>query len=418
MNVRLFTHAGKFVTIDKLIIQERGQEVSESPRLTRGLTWVLAIAAGLSVANIYYNQPLLGSVSRHYRGASLIHLIPASTQLGYAAGLLFLVPLGDAASRRRVILWQTLGLVAALAFVSWAHTPATLLVGSVVVGATATVAQQIIPLAAELADPLQRGQAVGTVMSGLLTGILLARTLSGVVGQYLGWSGVFWISTAMAVLLGIMLYATLPRHVHFRHTAYGDLLRSLVKILGDYPELRWAIIRQGGLFAAFSAFWSLLAVYLAQRYHVGSVAAGLYGILGFGGVLVAPFAGRRADLRGAGGLIAGGILLLLAGFIVFLIWPNYWGLGVGTLIMDAGVQMSMVSNQSIIFALNQDARSRINTLYMTGMFLCGAAGSALGSVAWNAAGWSGVMGLGLILGGISLASFRLGHHLRIREASA
>ncbi len=382
--------------------------MSESLRLTRGLTLVLAIAAGLSVANIYYNQPLLGSVSHHYQGARLIHLIPAATQLGYAAGLLLLVPLGDVASRRRVILWQTAGLVAPLAFVSWAHTPATLLLGSVVVGAAATVAQQIIPLAAELADPMQRGRAVGTVMSGLLAGILLARTLSGVVGQYLGWGGVFWISTAIAVLLGMMLYAALPRRIHFHPTPYGALLQSLVKILGEYPQLRWAIIRQGGLFAAFSAFWSLLAVYLAQRYHVGSVAAGLYGILGFGGVLVAPVAGRRADTRGPGGLIAGGIALLLVGFVVFLVWPNYWGLGLGTLIMDAGVQMSMVSNQSIIFALNQQARNRINTLYMTGMFLCGAAGSALGSAAWDWAGWSGVMGLGLILGGLSLAAFRFG----------
>lgn len=383
--------------------------MSESPRLTRGLILVLAIAAGLSVANIYYNQPLLGSLSHQYQGASLIHLIPAATQLGYAAGLLLLVPLGDAASRRRVILWQTVALVAALAFVSWAHTPVTLLLGSVVVGATATVAQQIIPLAAELADPLQRGQAVGTVMSGLLAGILLARTVSGWVGQYWGWAGVFWISTGIAVILGMMLYTALPRRIRFRRTPYGALLQSLIKILSDYPELRWAIIRQGGLFAAFSAFWSLLAVYLAQRYHVGSIAAGLYGILGFGGVLVAPIAGRRADTRGPGGLIVGGISLLLVGFVVFLVWPNYWGLGLGTVIMDAGVQMSMVSNQSIIFALNAEARNRINTLYMTGMFLCGAAGSALGSVAWGQAGWSGVMGLGLILGGLSLAAFRFGH---------
>jgi MFS family permease len=200
--------------------------------------------------------------------------------------------------------------------------------------------------------------------------------------------------------------------------SYPSLLRSLGAIFGQYGALRWAILRQGGLFAAFSAFWSILALYLAQRYHVGSAAAGLYGIVGFGGVLVAPFAGRRADAQGPYGLIVVGIGLLLAGFVVFLIWPSYVGIAAGAFLMDAGVQMSMVSHQSIIFALSPESRNRINTLYMTGMFLCGAAGSALASAAWGTGGWNAVMGLGLILGLTSLAAYYREAHQRHNQAAS
>lgn len=381
-------------------------------RLTRGLTFILAIAAGLSVANIYYNQSLLGIISERFAAnPGAVHFMPSATQLGYAAGLLLLVPLGDLGNRRRVILWQTVSLAISLAVLALASSPAMLLIGSVLTGITSTVAQQIIPLAADLAPPDQRGRVVGTVMSGLLAGILLARTLSGFLGQIWSWQGVYVVGALMTVALGVVLYATLPSQHHTRPSRYSELLASLGHLTLRHASLRWSVMRQGGLFGVFSAFWSILALYLAgPPYHLGSEAAGLFGILGLGGVVAAPLAGRLADARGPNRLITLGGLLVLAGVIVFMMLPTYLGIGIGTIVMDTGVQVSMVANQNIIFALDPNARNRINTIYMTGMFLWGAIGSALASIAWAVGQWEGVMVLSLAMGVMSLASHWRSQH--------
>lgn len=337
-----------------------------------------------------------------------MHFVPAATQLGYALGLLLLVPLGDWASRRRIILWQTVVLVVALVFLASATSPVALVAGSVLVGAASTVAQQIIPLAAELAPSPERGRVVGTVMSGLLAGILLARTVSGFLGYYLGWSGVFVVGALMGIGMGVMLFVALPKHATQRRFGYGALMRSLVRLAATYPALKWSVMSQGGLFGAFSAFWSVLALHLAEApFHMGSEAAGLFGLLAVGGVLAAPAAGRIADSRGPRGLIWLGSLLVGAGFVIFLTWRTAIGIGAGIVIMDAGLQMAMISNQTIVFALNPDARNRLNTIYMTGMFLWGALGSAAAGIVWPVSGWPGVIILGLILVGMSLASHAL-----------
>ena len=360
----------------------------EGQRISGGLKAVLAIAAGLSVANIYYNQTLIGVMSQEFNhNLRMIHLMPAATQLGYALGLLLLVPLGDAMKRRELILWQTGALIVSLGITALAPSAFILLLASIFVGAAATVAQQIIPLAAEMAQPHERGKVVGTVMSGLLAGILLARTVSGFVGAYLGWRGMYVIGALIAVLLGIMLFIGLPGQHQQKRLSYPELMLSIVRLTAAYPALRWSVMRQGALFAAFSAFWTILALFLyGPPYHMGSDFAGLFGIIGLVGVLVAPIAGRIADTRGHSRVIVVGEILVLAGFAIFMFYPTLVGLGCGIVLMDGGVQMAMVANQSVIFALNQEARNRLNTIYMTGMFLWGAVGSVAASIAWDIQG--------------------------------
>jgi predicted MFS family arabinose efflux permease len=384
--------------------------MGDRDRITLGLTLVLAAATGLSVANIYYNQPLLGLIAKSFGSdsSSSVNFLPAATQLGYALGLVLLVPLGDALNRRSLILWQTLGLVLSLAAAALAASPLQLILASIAVGATATIAQQIIPLAAELAPAKERGRVVGTVMSGLLTGILLARTISGFVGKYFSWRVMYFAGAIAAVMIGVMLFISLPRRKQENRHSYKHLMLSLVKLVRTYPELRRAVITQGALFASFSAFWATLALLLqSPPYYLGSDVAGLFGIIGLAGIFAAPLAGRIADKHGPGGIIGLGALLVLAGFILFAVYPTIPGLSVGIILLDVGVQMAMVSNQSVIFALEPEARNRINTIYMTGLFLFGALGSAAGSAAWNLKGWTGVVSLGLVLPAISFLIYLL-----------
>jgi predicted MFS family arabinose efflux permease len=380
------------------------ESMGNRDRITLRLTLVLAIATGLSVANIYYNQPLLGVIAKSFGidSSSSVNFLPAATQLGYALGLVLLVPLGDSFDRRGLILWQTMGLVLSLAAAAFASSPLQLILASIAVGVTATIAQQIIPLAAELAPLEERGRVVGTVMSGLLTGILLARTLSGFVGKYFSWRDMYFLGVIVAVTIGVMLFISLPRRRPENRLSYKHLMLSLVKLIRTYPQLRRAVITQGSLFASFSAFWATLALLLqSPPYYLGSDVAGLFGILGLAGIFAAPLAGRIADKRGPNGIIGLGSLLVLTGFILFAVFPTIPGLSFGIILLDVGVQMAMVSNQSIIFALEPGARNRINTVYMTGMFLSGAIGSAAGSAAWNTKGWTGVTSLGLVLAAVS-----------------
>lgn len=383
--------------------------MGDRDRITLGLTLVLAAATGLSIANIYYNQPMLGLIAKSFgEGSGSVNFIPAATQLGYALGLVLLVPLGDTLDRRGLILWQTAGLVLSLAGAALVPSPIVLILLSIAIGATATIAQQIVPLAAELAPSEERGRVVGTVMSGLLTGILLARTISGFVGEYYSWRLMYLVGAIVAVMIGVMLAICLPSRKPEKRHSYKYLMHSLVKLIRTYPQLRRAVITQGMLFAGFSAFWATLALLLqGSPYFLGGDVAGLFGIIGLVGILAAPLAGRISDKRGPGGIIGLGALLVLAGFILFEVYPQIPGLGLGVVLLDAGVQMAMVSNQSVIFALEPAARSRINTVYMTGLFLFGAIGSAAGSALWNTKGWTGVTSLGLVLAAVSFLTHLL-----------
>ncbi|WP_321791695.1 MFS transporter [Caballeronia sp. J97] len=383
------------------------------PHYSRATLLLLATIAGLSVANIYFNQPLLGDFRASFPDSAwLIGAVPASTQLGYALGMLVLAPLGDRFDRRLLILLQLAALGASLVAAASAPTLVVLIAASLAIGIVATIAQQAVPFAAELAPAAERGHAVGTVMSGLLLGILLARTVSGFVAEYFGWRAVFGASVLATIALAIVVIARLPKSRPTSTLSYGKLLASMWHLTVRNRALREAALTGGALFAAFSIFWSVLTLLLAgEPFHMGPQAAGLFGIVGAAGALAAPLAGKSADKRGPRAVISLCIGLVALSFVVFaLSAKSIAGLVVGVIVLDVGVQAAQISNQSRIYALEPEARSRVNTVYMVAYFIGGALGSGTASLAWQAMGWTGVCLAGLAAAGLAAIS-----HWRGRE---
>ncbi|MBB3256387.1 putative MFS family arabinose efflux permease [Paraburkholderia bannensis] len=364
----------------------------------RGLLLLLATIAGISVANIYYNQPLLDDFRKTFpSGAAWIGAVPAATQLGYAAGMLLLAPLGDRFDRRRIILMQIGLLCIALLAATFAPSLPVLIGASLAIGILSTIAQQAVPFSAELAPPEGRGHAVGTVMSGLLLGILLARTAAGFVGQYFGWRAVFGASIVALLALAFVIVKKLPKSQPTSKLGYGKLIGSMWHLVVELRGLREASATGACLFAAFSLFWPVLTLLLAgEPFHLGPQVAGLFGIVGAAGALAAPWAGRSADKRGPRAVITLSIALIAIAFVIFAFsGKSLIGLVIGVVVLDVGVQAAQISNQSRIYALRPEARSRVNTVFMVCYFIGGATGSAVGAATWHAFGWIGVCVAGL-----------------------
>ena len=377
--------------------------------LTRGVTLAMAAACGLAVANIYYNQPLLGILGRAFPGSLAVGFVPTATQLGYAAGIFLLLPLGDRVQRRTLILAQLAALCLALVGMTLATTPFALLAASAAIGVTATLAQQIIPFAADLAGPERRGAVIGTVMSGLLCGILLGRTVAGFIGEHFGWRAVFGLSIVAAAGVAAVLAVVLPRQEPRSRLTYPALLASLWELWRNEPTLRRAALMQTALFASFSTFWTVLAYKLEQPpYGMGADVAGLFGLLGASGALAAPLIGRVADRRGPRVGILVGAGMVLACWVLIGFSLSMAALVAGVLLLDVGVQGGMISNQHTIFALRPDAGGRINTVYMGSLFLGGSVGSAAASLAWFHGGWPMVSLLGGALAALALVLQSIG----------
>ena len=373
------------------------------PVLTGSMIFAMAAACAVAVANIYYNQPMLGVIERAFPGSAATGLIPTATQLGYALGLLLLVPIGDVLDRRTLIAAQFGLLALALATAAAAPSPILLVGASLLVGCTASVAQQIIPFAASLATPERRGGVIGTIMGGLLCGILLSRTLAGFVAQNLGWRAMFAIAVPMAMIAAGVMAAVLPRNQPRSGLGYRQALASLGGLWLGQPVLRRSTAMQAALFGSFSAFWTILALHLERPpFSAGADVAGLFGVIGAAGVIAAPIAGHLADRRGPRLTIAICAALALASWAAFGLWASIPGLVLGVTLLDLGVQGALVSNQHIVYALEPAARSRLNTLFMTGMFLGGSLGSAGATIAWRHGGWPAVTAFGA---GLALLAF-------------
>ncbi|MFZ6653832.1 MFS transporter [Undibacterium sp. TJN19] len=375
------------------------------------LVLLLASGAGLSVASLYYSQPMLGVLATDIGVSNLdIGYVPTLTQLGYALGILLLAPLGDRHNRRNIILVKAGLLVSALIAAAFAHSLGVLLLASLAIGLTATMAQDIVPAAATLAHESRRGKVVGKVMTGLLMGILLSRVISGFVAEHFGWRAMFVVAAGGVAAIGVAIWRGLPHFVPTTTMSYRALLGSLLELIRRYGALRRAALAQGLLAMGFGAFWSTLAVMLhAEPFHLGSAVAGAFGIAGAAGALAAPLAGHLADKRGPELVTKLGAGLTAVSFAAMnfsaLLPPTaqLWLLGIGTVGFDLGVQSSLIAHQTIVYGIDNGARSRLNAVLFVGMFIGMAAGATLGSILLARFGWTGVTGMATLTALAALA---------------
>lgn len=371
----------------------------------------MAITCGIAVANLYYNQPLLAEMVRSFNAsAQQVSLIPMLTQIGYAIGMLLFVPLGDLMERRKLIV--TMMTATACALVAAAVSPSItyLVVASLMIGITTIVAPLIVPFAAQLAKPGEQGKVVGSVMSGLFIGILLARTVSGFIGSNFGWRTMYWIAGGLMIVLAFTTSVLLPKSEPQIKMSYGQLMQSLLQLIRGQPVLREAMIIGAMSFGAFSAFWSTLVFLLeTPPYHYGSQVAGLFGLVGIVGAAAAPIVGRLSDKKSPRLTVGLGIAITTSAFLVFWLFGyKLMGLIIGVILLDLGAQSTLVSNQARIYSLLPEARSRLNTVYMVSYFAGGALGSFLGSYGWSIGQWHGVCIVGLFMQAVAFAIFLVG----------
>lgn len=368
-------------------------------KLNRFLVLIMAAATGITVANLYYIQPLLAEIAAEFNVTQVsVGFVAMLTQAGYALGMLFLLPLADIKEKRKLIITMLCFSCGSLLLMFFSNSVIMIAVSSFAIGFTSVVPQFIVPLAAQLADPKERGRIIGTVMSGLLIGILLSRTFSGLIGEYMGWRVVYLIAAVLMLVLAVFLRKFIPECPGISSLGYKDLFKSMGKLARELPVLREASLNGAMMFAAFSAFWTTL-VFLLQSpaYKMGADVAGLFGLIGITGALAAPVVGRIADKRSPRFTVVIGMFTVTAAYLCFLFLGfKLWGLITGIVLLDLGVQACQISNQARVHALSNEARNRINTVFMVSYFVGGATGSFLGSFSLEHFSWTGVCIFGLL----------------------
>jgi predicted MFS family arabinose efflux permease len=367
----------------------------------------LGVACAVGVASIYYNQPLLLVMGSSFGSAPReMGFVAVATQVGYAAGLLLFVPLGDVAERRALMARMYAGVSVALVLAAFAQNLVWMIVASALIGLLASVTHVALPMAPDLVPPERRGHAIGSVMTGLLLGVLLARTFAGWIARLSGWRSVFLVAAALNLAFVPIVLRAMPRVAPREPLTYGQAMRSLWMLVRTKPLLREASILGALTFGSFSCFWTTLAFMLESHHHLGPAVAGTFGLVGAAGALVAPIAGKLADKRGTRVVVTvAGIVLTTSYLWLWLVekphvplMVHLVALFIGVITLDTGAQMMQIANQTRIFGLGSEYRSRLNTIYMTMYFAGGAVGSALASQAWSRWGWDGVclLALGLI----------------------
>jgi predicted MFS family arabinose efflux permease len=396
--------------VDAPVALNAANSAADSPPIPARTVWFMAISTGLIVANIYYAQPLLAEIA-HQFGLSVTQAgaLAMTSQIGTALGMLLFVPLGDTRERRLLIIVLLLASAASLLLFAVARNVLWLTAAGLSVGATGAIVHVIVPFAAHLAPPRQRGRVLGLVLSGMLFGILLARTASGLIGAHFGWRVVYFIAAGMMLALATSVRFFLPRSEPEIRLPYLALLRSVASLVREHAALRESALVGALFFAAFSAFWTTL-VFLLQTppFHYGADVAGLFGLVGAAGALGAPLVGRLADRHGARNTLGIALVIVLGSFVwLGLLGKTLLGLVVGVVVLDLGVQSGHVSNQTRIYAIAPEAKSRLNTFYMVCYFVGGSLGSVLGAWSWRIAQWHGVCAFALLATGSALLVYWL-----------
>lgn len=390
--------------------------------LSPALVLLFAFCCGAIVANLYYAQPIIELIAPAV-GLSMqqASLIVSLTQIGYAVGLLFLVPLADLLESRRLMLLTTLVAMVCLLAAAFSSAPGVFLGLSLVIGLSSVSVQMLIPLAAHLAPEATRGRVVGNIMAGLLLGILLARPVASLIAEYFGWRAVYVMAATLMLGIVLVIATTIPRHVPDNRGHYGHLLLSLLGLLRRYSTLRQRALYQGLMFASFSLFWTVAPMELVRHYGFTQTHVALFALVGAIGAIAAPIAGRLADAGHSRRATLVALVLAPLAFALTLAGPlaGVLGLVLCAVLLDFAVQLNMVLGQRDVYALEQNSRARLNALYMTSIFIGGASGSAIASPIYETFGWQGAALAGAALPALALlARLCNGRQRAVAEAVA
>lgn len=381
------------------------KQLKENEGISTSLLWIITLTTGLSVANLYYCQPLLSMIQKELEISEVLtNTIAIVSQIGYALGLFFIVPLGDMLKRRTIILTNFTIISLSLLAIGLAPNIYTIWIASFITGLCSVTPQLFLPLVSQFSTPKTKGKNVGIVVSGLLTGILSSRVFSGFIGEYLGWRSMYYIAASIMALCFVILYQAFPIVLPNFKGKYKDLMKSVVTIAKEEPKLRFAAIKSGLAFGSFLSLWAMLAFKMAQApFYAGGTVVGLLGLCGIAGALAASFLGRYVQCIGIYRINwIGAICMITAWVILFLLQNYYIGIILGIIILDIGMQCIQLGNQTSMLTLRPSAANRVNTIFMTTYFIGGATGTTLTGFAWGLMQWNGVVLTGLSLIIISL----------------
>lgn len=373
--------------------------------ISKTVIWSMSIISGLVVANNYYNQPLLGLIAKDFSvSESAAGKISVLTQLGYAFGLLLIVPLGDKFLRKKLILIDLVLVFAALLWMTFATEMWMLYAASLLIGTTSVIPQLFVPIAAELSSEKDKAANIGLVVSGLLLGILLSRFVGGIVGELWGWRSMFGIAAGLMLLVWVFVYKMLPElQPNFKGT-YFELMNSVLQLAKTQPVLQLASFRGAMAFGSMCALFTTLVFHMERPpFEVGASVVGSFGLAGAVGALAAAKVGSLQNRMSINRIILYALLILIGswGFTYFA-GNTYWGLIIGVILIDLGVQSSHIMNQTNYFLLKTNAVNRLNTVYMVSYFIGGSLGTFFASLAWQYAQWEGVCLVGITMGLLAL----------------
>ena len=379
--------------------------LEENKGIPASLLWMLAIIAGISVANLYYNQPLLNKISEDLRVSEFTaNLIPMTTQIGYALGLLFIIPLGDLYKRRNIIVINFLLLSVSMSGFAVAQNIYFVLLASLITGICSVMPQIFIPIAAQFSQPEKKAQNVGVLVSGLLTGILGSRVVSGIVGEYWGWRTIFYIASVLMLICIFVIVRILPDMPSNYKGTYTGLMKSVFTLVKENATLRLVSLRAGICFGCFLTLWACLAFKMSGApFYAGNNVIGMLGLCGIAGAMTASFVGKFVRILGIRMFnYIGCSIMILSWLILYFFQDSYIGIIAGFILIDIGMQCVQISNQTCALSLVPQASNRVNTIFMTTYFLGGSLGTFLAGTFWHQFGWAGVTGVGICLASCSL----------------